>query len=454
MTTTTSVRVPPGPKVPKALAGAIFLTNPRSLLERAKRRYGDAFFLDLPALGPSVVISHPDLVKQMFTASPDVLAFGEANLLGPVLGPGSLFSMDGERHLRERRLLLPPFHGDRMRSYEDIIEEEARREMATWPQGVPFATLTPFMRITLNAILRAVFGAEGPHLRRLAELLPKGVALGARLALVPPLQRDLGPGSPGRRMRAFRRDYDRIIDEMIDEALVDPRLEERTDTMALLLRAHYDDGSAMSRSGIADELLTLLAAGHETTATTLAWAIERLRRHPWILERLQAEAVDGDENALRMATILEVQRTRPVIVGTGRKVMTDVFELGEWRIPKGHRIMASAVMIHNDERFFERAREFQPDRFVGRKPDTYTWIPFGGGTRRCIGAAFAHMEMDIVLRTLLREFDLVTTSEPSARWRSRGVAFAPDDGGLAVVRRRHDAGTPAASGAPRLAAAA
>jgi hypothetical protein len=221
---------------------------------------------------------------------------------------------------------------------------------------------------------------------------------------------------------------------MIDESLADPHLEDRADVMALLLRANYDDGASMSRSAIADELLTLLAAGHETTATSLAWSVERLRRHPWILERLKAEAA-GDGKELRTATVNEIQRTRPVITATGRKVAADMFELGEWRIPKGHRVVTSAQMIHNDERFFERPGQFQPDRFVGRKPDTYTWIPFGGGTRRCIGAAFAQMEMDIVLRTLLREFDLETTTAPGERWRSRGVAFAPAGGGLAVVRR-------------------
>jgi cytochrome P450 len=432
----TTIRIPPGPKIPKPLLGLLALTDRGNAMRRFGRRYGDAFFMSLPTLGPSVVVSHPDLVKQVFTAKPDVMAFGEDSPLGRVLGPGSLFSLDGAEHLRERRLLLPPFHGERMKSYEAIIEDEARREMATWPEGTEFATLGSFMRITLNSILRAVFGAQGPHLRRLADLLPRAVVLGSKLALVPWALRDLGPLSPGGRFARHRREYDRIIDEMIDEALADPALEERADVLALLLRAHYEDGSAMSRSAIADELLTLLAAGHETTATTLAWAVERLRRHPRVLERLTAEARDEDGgSALRIATIHEIQRTRPVIVATSRLVVGDVFELGEWRIPRGHRVVVSVSMIHNDARFFERPAEFDPDRFVDRKPDTYTWVPFGGGTRRCIGAAFAQMEMDVVLRELLREFDLATTAERGERWRSRGVAAAPARGGRAVVSR-------------------
>jgi cytochrome P450 len=433
--TAPTVKLPPGPRIPGVVVGALAQANRRSLMKQLSRRFGDAFSVTLPALGPSVVIANPELVKRVFTAKPDVLAFGEDSPLGRVLGPGSLFSLDGERHLRERRLLLPPFHGERMKSYEAIIEDEARKEMATWPDGAEFRTLEPFMRITLNAILRTVFGAEGPHLRRLAELLPPAVELGSRLALLPWAQRDLGRVSPGGRFVRMRRAYDAVIDEMIDEALADPRLEERADVMALLLRAHYEDGSSMSRSQIADELLTLLAAGHETTATSLAWAVERLRRHPAVLARLTEEA-RGEDGVLRMATIHEVQRTRPVIVATSRVVVADDgFELGEWRIPKGHRVVVSASMIHNDPRFFDDPLTFAPDRFVDRKPDTYTWVPFGGGTRRCIGAAFAHMEMDIVLRTLLREFDLAPTSEPSERWRSRGIAGAPRHGGRALVRR-------------------
>jgi cytochrome P450 len=434
MTPSAALNIPPGPRVPKPLAGAMALMNRGALMERMGRRYGDTFTLDLPALGRSTVVAHPDLVKKVFTAKPDVLAFGEDSPLGRILGPGSLFSLDGDEHLRERRLLLPPFHGERMKSYVAIIEEETRRELATWPEATPFATLDSFMRITLNAILRAVFGAQGEHQRRLAELLPRAVELGSKLALAPWAQRDLGPWSPGGKFVRYRRAYDEVIDALIDEALADPALDERADVLALLLRAHYDDGSAMSRTQISDELLTLLAAGHETTATTLAWAVERLRRHPALVARLAAEARDGG-SALRTATVHEVQRTRPVIVATSRVVVGDRFELDEWVFPRGHRIVVSASMIHADERFFERPKAFDPDRFLERKPDTYTWVPFGGGTRRCIGAAFAQMEMDVVLRILLEDFDLGASEDRGERWRSRGIAAAPADGGIAVVRR-------------------
>jgi cytochrome P450 len=250
---------------------------------------------------------------------------------------------------------------------------------------------------------------------------------------MPALQKDRGPFSPGRRFHRLRARYDAIIDRMIDRHLADPQLEDRVDTMSLLLRANYDDGATMSRTAVADELLTLLAAGHETTATSLAWAVDRLRRHPFVLRRLTQEARDGGSK-LRLATILEVQRTRPVISGTGRHVLQD-FQLGEWRIPKGSHVIVSASLIHNDERFFERPQQFEPDRFVDVKPDTYTWVPFGGGTRRCPGAAFANMEMDIVLKTLLRQFDLQSTTAPDEGWKDRGIAYAPADGGRALLTR-------------------
>jgi cytochrome P450 len=432
--------IPPGPRLPKLVGGYVVLMNHVPALKWLQRRYGDAFSMKLPIYGHGVMVASPELVKAMFTAKPDVLGFGD-NPLAEAIGPGSLFALDGAEHLRERRLLLPPFHGERMLSYEGIIEEESLREMATWQEGVEFPTMPSFMRITLNAILRAVFGAYGPQQRELADIMPRMVSLSSLVTILPFLRRDLGPFSPGRRFARLRRQYDGVIDSLVDQALADPRLDEREDVLALLVRAKYDDGSAMSRSAIADELFALLAAGHETTATSLAWAVDRLRRHPSVLDRLEAEA-QTDGNELRLATINEVQRTRPVIHLTDRGVIAEEFALGEWRIPRGHRIFAVATLIHDDERFFERPHEFDPDRFVGTKPDTYTWIPFGGGTRRCIGAAFAQMEMNVVLRTLLREFDLQPTSKPDEKWRARGVAFAPARGGRAVVHRVRRADDP------------
>jgi len=435
MTTTVptrTVKLPPGPKTPALVQGTVAVTAQRRGIPRLREHYGDAFTVKVPGFGQIVVISDPGQVRQLFLAGPDVAENLDQNL-GRVLGPGSMFALTGERHRKERKLLVPPFHGRRLAAYERITEEETERELASWPEGRPFAVMPSTMRITVNVILRAVFGATGQDLDLLRVQLPKAVKLGSILAAVP-LPKTKGKWTPWGRAMALRQGYDAIIERMIAAAEADPELDQRDDVLALMVQARYEDGSRMTNSDIADELLTLLAAGHETTATSLAWAVERLRRNPQVLARVQAEARDG-ESALRTATIYEVQRTRPVITGTGRIVAAAEFELGKWRIPKGYRIFAATNLIHSDERFFERARQFDPDRFLERKPDTYTWIPFGGGTRRCIGAAFAHMEMDIVLRTLLREFDPQPTTESGERWHNRGVAFAPARGGRAVLRR-------------------
>ncbi|WP_328648579.1 cytochrome P450 [Amycolatopsis sp. NBC_00348] len=432
MTTVTRpgpVTLPPGPAAPRAVQGAYALTSPLRGMRRLREKYGDAYTVNVPIFGHAVVISGAAEIKQLFMSGPDLVDNQEVNL-GRVLGPRSLFALSGEEHRRQRKLLVPPFHGRRLAAYEKIVEEETVRELASWPEGRAFATLPSMMRITLNAILRAVFGAEGAEFAELRALLPPFVTLGSRLAVLPISKK--GRLNPWRRFERLRREYDAIVDRLIAKARTDDRLDERDDVLALMLQSRYDDGAELSREEIADQLLTLLTAGHETTATTLAWAVERLRRHPGVLREL-AEATDSK---LLDATILEVQRTRPVIDLTARQVKQDGFRLGRWTLPKGYVVLVSIALIHDDDTLFPHAATFDPHRFAGARPDLYQWIPFGGGTRRCIGAAFATMEMTVVLRTLLRDFTLEPTTEADERWHSRGVAFAPAKGGRAVVRRR------------------
>jgi cytochrome P450 family 138 len=429
-----TVTLPDGPSLPRIVQGGMGLAAPLWTMRRLRERYGSAFTVDVPIFGKAVVISDPAEVKQLFTTSPEIADNLDLNL-GRVLGPNSFFALSGDAHKTQRKLLVPPFHGRRLRVYEAIVEEEAVREMATWPEGREFVTLNSMMRITLNAILRAVFGADGADLAALRQLLPAMVKLGSRLAALPIPRTDLGRWSPWGRAYGYRRAYDAIVDRMIAAARQDPQLDERNDVLALMLQSRYDDGSGMSRDEIADQLLTLLTAGHETTATTLAWAVERLRRHPAVLRRL-ADEVDAGGSDLRDATILEVQRVRPVIDRTARQVRAPSMRLGRWTLPEGQVVLVSIYLIHNNEALFPNARSFDPDRFAGSKPDTYQWIPFGGGVRRCIGAAFAHMEMNVVLRTLLRDFTLEPTSERGERWHSRGIAYCPARGGRAVVSRR------------------
>ncbi len=429
-----AVRLPPATRLPKFFAGLGFAMSRRGMMRRLARRHGNVFTLHLPIFGRVVVVGDPQLAKQIFTTGPEELGNIQPNL-SRMFGTGSVFALDGEDHRRRRRLLAPPFHGKSMKNYEAIIEEETLRETAGWPEGRPFATLPSMMHITLNAILRAVFGAEGAELDELRRLIPPWVTLGSRMATLPKPERTYGRYTPWGRLAEWRRQYDAIIDKLIEAERADPNFDDRTDVLALMLRSTYEDGSAMSREDIGDELLTLLAAGHETTASTLGWAFERLTRHPELLAALVEEADNGGDE-LRQATILEVQRARTVIPFAARRVYPQLFQLGEWVIPRGDSILVGIAQIHDNAAVFPDPDRFDPQRYIGSKPSAFAWIPFGGGTRRCVGAAFANMEMDVVLRTVLRRFTIEATTAPGERWHSRGVAYTPKDGGRIVVHRR------------------
>lgn len=428
------ITLPPAPRIPSLAQGLVFAITRRGMMRRLARRFGNVFTLNIPIYGRVVVVGDPQLARQVFTTSPDELGNIQPNL-SRLFGSGSVFALEGDDHRRRRRLLAPPFHGKSIKKYEAIIEEETLRETARWPQGEPVATLPSMMHITLNAILRAVFGADGAELDELRRLIPPWVTLGSRLAAMPKPKRNYGRYSPWGRLAEYRRQYDAVVDKLIDRERSDPDFADRTDVLALMLRSTYEDGSVMSRKDIGDELLTLLAAGHETTAATLAWAFERLTRHPQLLAALVAEAdAGGDE--LRQATILEVQRARTVIDFAARHVYSDVYRLGEWSIPRGDSIIINIGQIHDNSDVFPDSQRFDPQRYIASKPSAFAWIPFGGGTRRCVGAAFANMEMDVVLRTVLRHFVIETTTAPDEKWRCRGVAYIPKDGGRIVVRTR------------------
>jgi cytochrome P450 len=426
--------LPPGPRLPVTLQTLAMRTRQRPYLERMRRRYGPIMAGRLIGLGHAVIVSDPELIKQTFRADPTVLHAGSQSPLRAILGRHSLLAIDEDEHMEQRKLLLPPFKGQRMKQYEAMIAEIAAEEIDSWPDGVEFSVARPMQRITLRAILRAIFGAEGARLQALEELTPRWTALGTRLVLAPWLWHDFGPWSPWARFQKLRSRIDAILNELIALAKDDPDLEGRADVLALLVQARHGDGSPMSREEIRDELVTMMVAGHETTANTLSWAVERLRRHPEVLRRLVAEA-DAGGTALREATIREVQRMRPVIAFAGRGVR-EPFELGGYRLPVGTRILLAACLTHYDPALFPHPDRFDPDRFLGKVPDTYSWIPFGGGIRRCIGASFAHMEMDVVLRVLLERIELVPTDDPGEPWSYRGIVWAPAENGKAIVHRR------------------
>lgn len=432
------VRLPPTPPIPRFLQALGFSFSRKWTISQIARRYGDIFTMRIPVFGRTVIVTEPALAKQVFMANTDDVGNILPNL-SRVLGSGSVFALDGTDHRLRRKLLTPPLHGKSIKNYESIFEEETLREAASWPEGRPFETLEPMMRITLNAILRAVFGADGAHLDELRRIIPPWVTLGSRLAVLPMPTRTYGPFSPWGRLAAYRRQYDEVIGRLIDAVAADPNLDARDDVLALLLRSTYEDGSTMSRQDIGDELLTLLAAGHETTAATMGWVFERISRHPGVLAKLVAEA-DTDGNEYRQATILEVQRSRTIIDFAGRHVHAPTFELGEWVIPRGYSILVAISQMHGRPEDFPNPERFAPERFIGERPPTFAHIPFGGGTRRCVGATFANVEMDVVLRTVLRHFVIESTTAPGEKTHFRGVAHTPKDGGRVVMHRRRPVG--------------
>jgi cytochrome P450 len=436
--TTEPVRLPPGPRVPKIVQGVLFVTPLQyRIAPGLSRHYGGPFTINLPFFGKTVVVHDRDLVKDVFSTSFDLIE-RPTKVLGQAFGPGSTFSLVGKEHSERRKLVLPNFHGKRVRNYERIVEDEVLRETANWPQGQEFETLSTITHLTLNAIMRATFGERADALDELRVVIPPLLTLGSLMQRMHPIVRgEYGRWSPGSKLAGYRRRFDAVIDALITEARADAALADRADMLALLLQACYVDGQPISDQHIADELLTLVAAGHETTASQLAWAVERLRRHPELMSRL-ADEVDAGGSELRQATIYEVQRVRPTIAASLRTTKTKV-RLGDWVLPENTNVMIDFQLAHKSDANYTDPEAFNPDRFIGTTPPSFRWLPFGGGVNRCVGASFANMEMDITLRTLLREFRFAPTDAPDEGRNFRGVAIAPSRGARAVVYRRRTA---------------
>jgi len=428
------INLPPSLRLPRALQTAAYLVDADRLMQWMVARHGPAFSMRIPGFGPAVVVSDPELAKQIFTYSPDALHGAEPNL-SVVIGPGSTFGLQGAEHQRRRKMVVSAFRVQRMKAFSGLLEEETVAACAQWPEDRQFPVLPTMLDIGLNAILRVVFGARGDELDALRPLVPGTIDAASRLAMLPWLHHDWGSRSPWARYLGQREALYEVLDQLIGEAQCDPDLADRQDVLAVLLQSVDDNGRTMSRREIAEELLTFVGAGHETTATTVSWSIERLRRHPDVLDRLVAE-IDAGDSAYLDATIQEVLRVRPPVKAVARKVVAPSISLGPWVIPRGYTVVASVVLSHGNEGQFADAQTFDPGRFMSSGPDPYAWIPFGGGGRRCPGAAFAHLEVGVILRTILRTFELQTTTGRPERVQNRGVTFAPGDGGLAVVRRR------------------
>jgi cytochrome P450 len=416
-----------------------FMLTPTRFLDACRESCGDYFTLRPTPDRELVVTADPKAVKRVFTGDPALLYAGEGNVtLAPLLGPGSVLLLDGEEHLRHRRLLLPPFHGERMRAYGAMMEEVAERRIAAWPADREFPSLPSMQAITLEVIMRAVFGFDdaerreriGGPLRRLLDMVASRPRV---LAMALTAGRN-GTLSPWRRFAAQRERADALLHEEIAARRRDPDGAAGDDIFSLLLAARDPDGRPLSDSELRDELMTLLLAGHETTATALAWTFERLTREPAVLDRLIAAEAAGDGDYLD-AVIKETLRLRPVVPAVVRRLQGPM-EIGGWELDAGVNIAPSIYLLHRRPDLYPAPLAYRPERFLDDPPGTYEWIPFGGGVRRCLGASFAVFEMKIVIRAVLAARRL--RARPGARPEGvtrRAITFAPTRGGRIRAER-------------------
>ncbi len=433
--------LPPGPSVPKVVQMAATWTRPAASLERL-RPYGKRITTRLPFQPPFVMLWDPADIKEVFTAPADVLHPGEgARILEPLIGRHSVILLDEDEHLEQRRLLLPAFHGERMLRLTSLMTALAEREVAAWPTDEPVALHPRLQRVTLEIILRVVFGLdEGATLDRLRDLLTEVLAFTESiLSVLPPLQRALAWMPRLRRFNAQLRDTDALIFSLIEQRRAEIAAgdgSDRQDILSMLLAARHQDGSPMSDQELRDELMTALVAGHETSASQLAWAIERLAREPEVRARLVREIDAGQSDEYLSATITEILRLRPVLPNAEPRLTMREVEIGGYRYPPGVVLMASAYLLHHDPEIYPEPRAFRPERFIGTSPGTYTWIPFGGGRRRCLGASFAVQEMKVVLRAALSRYEIHSATGRPETTRRRSITFSPTGGTMVVLSRR------------------
>lgn len=442
--TTVRQELPPGPPLPKALQSALMLLHWPRFVAACRRRYGDVFTVDVASMGKVVYLADPADVRVVFAGDADTYRAGEANgtVLRGVLGDTSVLVIDGAEHRDRRKLMLPPFHRDAVRRQVEVIREAAAANVARWPVGTSFPVAPRTAQITLEVILRAVIGTTDPErLAALRAALPGVVNMGmfATLAMINPKLLDKRPWR-------FVRERLAVADELVYAEIADrraaPDLDSRTDVLAMLVRSGSPDGTADGRSmsdrELRDQLMTLLFAGHETTATGLAWALERLTRHPDLLARAVAAAdsdgPDGDEYL--DAVVKEVLRVRPVIFDVGRTLSRPV-EIAGYQLPAGVMVAPGIGLVHADPDVYPDPERFDPQRMVGQNHSPTTWLPFGGGGRRCLGATFAQVEMRTVLREVLRGVDLATTTARGEKQRVKHVTLVPHRGArIRVTARR------------------
>jgi cytochrome P450 len=418
--------------------------RPIPFMEECRRRYGDSFSVRFVGFErPMVMISDPEAIKALYRERAHGLPPGRDVVLGPILGSKSLLLQEGAEHLSRRKLMLPPFHGERMRSYEETMTAIVNAEVDSWPLHAEFPIHTRMQAVTLEVILRVVFGiSSGPRLDRLRAMLGdvlQETASTGRQMIGFALQRFGGPG-PFARFDRQLKEVDELLFAEIAEHRERPDLEEREDILSMLMRAEFEDGTRMEDRELRDQLMTLLLAGHETTATALAWTFDLLLRHPAALARLRDELAAGEEDYLR-ATISESLRLRPVIPLAGRRLGAELVADG-LTLPVGTDVTPAIWLTHTRADVYPEPFAFKPERFLENPPDTYAWIPFGGSVRRCIGASFAEFEMRVVLREVLTRCELRKADPRPERTGRRNITLSPKAGTPVVLTARQPAREP------------
>jgi cytochrome P450 family 135 len=410
-------------------------------MDECRQRYGDSFSVKFLSFErPMVLISDPEAIKALYREPGHGLPPGRDIILKPVLGAKSLLLQQGAEHLSRRKLMLPAFHGERMRSYEAALQEIVTAEVDTWPLERTFPIHGRMQAVTLEAILRVVFGITGgSRLERLrtvlGNVLRETASPGAQLLGLAAMR--LGGGGPWARFEGQLREVDDLLYAEITEHRERPDLAEREDILSMLMTAEFEDGGTMSDEELRDQLMTLLLAGHETTATALAWTFDLLLRHPEQLQRLRDSLAADEEDYLR-ATISESLRVRPVLPVAGRRLAKDLVSDG-LTLPAGTDVTPAIWLTHTRADLYPEPFAFQPERFLGEGPDTYAWIPFGGSVRRCIGASFAEFEMRIVLREVLSRCDLRKADPAPERTGRRNITLSPKHGTPVIVSARRPA---------------
>lgn len=427
--------LPPGPRAPAALNTVRFARRPLDVLREWHARYGDVFTIRMLGFGTGVYVVDPDAIRELFTGDQSDLRAGEANsFMEPVLGSHSVLVLDGNEHLRQRKLLLPPFQGSRVAAFREVIRDVAEREIARWQPGSRFVLRERMRSVTFEVICRAVFGVTEPErVERLRATLgavidSSPVFMVARAARV-----DLGPLSPGGRFVRRLRAADAALYEEIERRRGEPDLAERSDVLSLLLCARDEQGRGMTDEELRDELFTMLGAGHETTATGLAFALELLLHNPPVLARLREELTADDDSYLD-AVVKESLRLRPVI-DAAERTLTKPRTVAGWELPAGVKVYPGILLVQQREDLYPRAHEFRPERFLDEGAEPYSWLPFGGGIRRCIGAALAQAEMAEVLRVVVRGIELRPLRARPDPVVLRGITLAPRHGVAVGVER-------------------